>query len=286
MFVSMLVNMNNSITRRSFAALAAGAPFAFSATNDKNIPVGLELYSVRGELKKDLLGTVRAVGNIGYQCVEFYSPYSEWTPEYAKQVRKLLDELGVRCYSTHNDAKALRPDGLPHAIELNQILGAKFIVMSSAGKPANLDGWKAVAETLSAASEKLRTAGLRTGYHNHQLEFTPMDGKRPIEIIAANTPKDVMLQLDVGTCVEAGSNPVEWINANPGRINSLHCKDWSQAAGYKVLFGEGDVPWKAVFAAAEKTGGVEFYLIEQEGSKYSELETVERCLKNFRKLRS
>lgn len=286
MFVSMLVNMNNSITRRSFAALAAGAPLAFSATNDKNIPVGLELYSVRGELKKDLLGTVRAVGNIGYQCVEFYSPYLEWTPEYAKQVRKLLDELGVRCYSTHNDAKALQPDGLPHAIELNQILGAKFIVMSSAGKPANLDGWKAVAETLSAASEKLRTAGLRTGYHNHQLEFTPMDGKRPIEIIAANTPKDVMLQLDVGTCVEAGSNPVEWINANPGRINSLHCKDWSQAAGYKVLFGEGDVPWKAVFAAAEKTGGVEFYLIEQEGSKYSELETVERCLKNFRKLRS
>ena len=282
----MFVSNNSSITRRCFGAIAAGAPLAFSGTNDKNVPAGLELYSVRGELKKDLMATVRAVGKIGYQCVEFYSPYFEWTPEYAKQVRKLLDELGMHCYSTHNDAKALHAEGLPHAIELNQILGARFIVMASAGKPANLDGWKAVAGTLSEAAEKLRPLGLRAGYHNHQLEFTPMEGKRPIEIIAANTPKDVMLQLDVGTCVEAGSNPVEWINANPGRINSLHCKDWSRAAGYKVLFGEGDVPWKAVFAAAEKTGGVEFYLIEQEGSKYSELETVERCLKSFRTLRS
>lgn len=282
----MFVCMNSSITRRSFATIAAAAPFAFGGPDATRVPIGLELYSVRDELKKDLMGTVRAVGKMRYQCVEFYAPYFEWTAEYAKQVRKLLDELGVVCYSTHNDAKALKNEGLRHAIELNQILGAKFIVMASAGKPGNLDGWKAVAGTLGEAAETLRPLGLRAGYHNHQLEFTPLDGKRPIEVIAANTPKDVMLQLDVGTCVESGSNPVEWINANPGRINSLHCKDWSQAAGYKVLFGEGDVPWKGVFAAAEKTGGVEFYLIEQEGSKYSELETVERCLTNFRRLRS
>ncbi len=282
----MIFSTNSSITRRSFAAIAAGASVAFGAANNKDLPVGLELYSVRGELKKDLMGTVRAVGKIGYQCVEFFSPYFAWTPDYAKQVRKLLDDLGLRCYSTHNDAKALQPEGLSHAIELNQILGTKFIVMASAGRPGTPDGWKAVAGTLTEAAEKLRPLGLRTGYHNHQLEFMPVDGKRPIEIIAANTPKDVMLQLDVGTCVEAGSNPVEWINANPGRINSLHCKDWSKAAGYKVLFGEGDVPWKAVLAAAEKTGGAEFYLIEQEGSTLSELQTVERCLQNFRKLRS
>jgi sugar phosphate isomerase/epimerase len=282
----MFVSNNSSITRRSFAAIAAAAPLALSAPDNKSIPIGLELYSVRGDLKNDLMGTVRAVGRIGYQCVEFFSPYLQWTPEYAKQVRKTLDDLGLRCYSTHNDAKALQPAGLPHAIELNQILGAKFIVMASAGRPATLDGWKAVAATLSEAAEKLRPLKLRPGYHNHQLEFTPVEGKRPIEIIAANTPKDVMLQLDLGTCVEAGSNPVEWINANPGRINSLHCKDWSRTDGYKVLFGEGEVPWKEVFAAAEKTGGVEFYLIEQEGSKYSEIETVERCLANFRKLRS
>ena len=94
-----------------------------------------------------------------------------------------------------------------------------------------------------------------------------------------------MLQLDVGTCLEAGSDPVAWIHANPGRIRSMHCKDWSPGEGYKVLFGEGVAPWKAIFAAAESVGGVEYYLIEQEGSRLSAFETVEKCLANFKKLR-
>src|SRR5438105_10612985 len=100
-----------------------------------------------------------------------------------------------------------------------------------------------------------------------------------MEVLAANTPKDFMLQLDIGTCIEAGSDPVAWINEHPARINSLHCKDWSPEEGkdYKVLLGEGVAPWKKILDAAEKTGGVEFYLIEQEGSAYPPLETAERC---------
>ena len=94
-----------------------------------------------------------------------------------------------------------------------------------------------------------------------------------------------MLQLDLGTCVEMGSDPVAWINANPGRINSLHLKDWNKARGYKVLVGEGDIPLKQVLAAAEKVGGVEFYLIEQEGSDFSEFETAQKCLDAYKKLR-
>src|SRR5262249_18992040 len=152
------------------------------------------------------------------------------------------------------------------------ILGAKYIVMSSAGRTTSLDDWKRVADTLTSACEKFRAAGLRGGYHNHQTEFRALEGKRPIEVIAANTPKDFMLQLDVGTCVEVGQDPVAWINANPGRINSLHLKDWGKGEdkerGYRVLFGEGDAPWKKIFDAAESKGGVEYYLIEQEGSRY------------------
>jgi sugar phosphate isomerase/epimerase len=94
-----------------------------------------------------------------------------------------------------------------------------------------------------------------------------------------------MLQLDVGTCLEVGSDPVEWIRENPGRIRSLHLKDWSPITGkgYKVLFGEGIADWKAIFAAAESAGGVEYYLMEQEGSRFPELETAQRCLEAFRK---
>jgi len=222
---------------------------------------------------------------MGYQVVEFYAPSYDWTPDYAKEMRKLLDDLGVRCNSTHNGLSALAPAGLPKAIELNRILGAKFIVLSSAGKVTTLDGWKTVADRLTQTADTLRPLGLRTGYHNHQLEFTPLDGKRPLEVIAAGTPKDVMLQFDVGTALEVGADPVAWIESNPGRINSLHCKDWSRAQGYDVLFGEGEAPWARIFAAAESTGGVEFYLIEQEGSKFPELETVERCLANWKKLK-
>ncbi|HNY42833.1 MAG TPA: sugar phosphate isomerase/epimerase, partial [Bryobacteraceae bacterium] len=89
---------------------------------------------------------------------------------------------------------------------------------------------------------------------------------------------------DVGTCVETGNDPVAWIKANPGRIRSIHLKEWSPEKGYKVLFGDGKAPWKAIFAAAEKVGGVEFYLIEQEGYDLPPFETAEKCLANIRKI--
>lgn len=275
-----------NITRRSFLAASAIAPLALSAAG-KQIPVGLELYSVRNELAKDVPATVTAVAKMGYRVVEFYAPYYDWTEAYAGQVRKLLDDLGIRCNSTHNGPKSFSPEGIQKAIGLNKILGAKFIVNASAGNPKTLDDWKRVAETLAAASEKFHAAGLRGGYHNHQTEFQPLEGKRPIEVIAANTPPDFMLQLDVGTCVEVGSDPVAWIKANPGRLNSLHLKDWAPGAqGYRVLFGEGVCPWAQIFAAAESVGGVEYYLIEQEGSRFPELETAQRCLEAYKKLRS
>lgn len=276
------------ITRRSLFQKAAAATAVLPAlAKAKKVPVGLELFSVRNELKQDLFGTVRGVAKLGYQGVEFFSPYFEWTFDYAKDVRKLLDEVGMKCFSTHNGAKSFAPENLGKATELNQILGSKLIVMASAGKVEGLDGWKKVAESLSEASAKLKPAGMASGFHNHQLEFKPIDGTKPMEILAKNTPKEVVLQLDVGTCVEAGTDPVEWIKANPGRIKSMHLKEWSSQAGkgYKVLFGEGDAKWKDILAAVEKTGGIEHYLIEQEGSGFTPMESAEKCLASFRKLR-
>ena len=147
-----------------------------------------------------------------------------------------------------------------------------------------ISGWKALADSLNAAADKLAPAGLKVGYHNHDAEWKPLEGKRPIEIIAAATKSTVMLQLDVGTCLEAGSDPVAWIRSNPGRIHSIHCKDWSPDPNiaYKTLFGEGKADWKGIFQAAESVGGVEYYLIEQEGSRYPELETARLCLAAFR----
>lgn len=257
----------------------------------KKIPVGLKMYSVRDEQTKDLLGTVRTVAQMGYEVLEFFAPYLNWTVAQAKDVRSLMNDLGVRCNSTHNNGPSFTADGIQKAIELNGILGSRYIVMASApGRPNTADPWKKLADQLAQVSEQLKPLGMRTGYHNHQTEFQPVEGRRPMDILAANTPKEVMLQFDVGTCVEVGQDPVAWIEANPGRINSLHCKDWApgppQEKGYRVLFGEGSVPWTKIFEAAERSGGVEYYLIEQEGSRFSEFETAERCLENWKKLKT
>jgi sugar phosphate isomerase/epimerase len=277
-----------SVTSRAFAAADPVAPKAA-----KRYPIGLELYSVRGELAKDLPGTLRAVAKIGYEAIEFYSPYYGWTIPYAKDVRSLMDDLGLRCYSTHNHLESFTPgEGMAKAIELNQILGARHLILASAGREdKGLEGWKKLCGQLSTAVAQLLPHGLTAGFHNHQTEWKPLeDGQRVMDVIAANTPPEFVLQFDVGTCMEAGADPIAWIKANPGRIKSVHLKDWAPGRpedekGYRVLFGEGVSPWAGIIATVESVGGVEFYLMEQEGSRFSEFETAQRCLDSWKTLR-
>src|SRR4029434_8069868 len=151
------------LTRRTFLSVTGTLPFTLAAraAKYKDVPPGIELYTVRDELTKDLAGTVRAVARMGYKVVEFYSPYYSWTPEQAKDVGKLMEDLGLRCHSTHNGAQSLRPEGIQKAIDLNQIIGSRYIIMAS--PPANtnsIDGWKNVANLLNGAAGRLKTLGL------------------------------------------------------------------------------------------------------------------------------
>src|SRR3954469_19458904 len=157
-----------SVSRRKFLALTALTPAALSvrvwaaetgrsttpaASVGKRRPIGLELYSVRGELGRDLPNTLKTVSKMGYEVVEFYSPYFKWTAPYAKDVRAQMDDLGLRCYSTHNGFESFTPgEKMTHAIELNQILGTRYIVLASApGQTRGVDGWKSLCEKLSTA---------------------------------------------------------------------------------------------------------------------------------------
>src|SRR5215471_8259095 len=168
----------SSLSRRKFIAISGVIPTAISTlsisaaeqtsserSQAKKIPIGLELYSVREELVRDLPNTLRTVAKMGYEAVEFYSPYFKWTPPYAKDVRAQLDELGLRCYSTHNGFESFTPgENLAHAIELNQILGARYIVLASApGQTSGVDGWKKLCEKLTTAVEELKPHGLSAG---------------------------------------------------------------------------------------------------------------------------
>ena len=143
----------NPLSRRAFLALAGAAagsatlagrsafasplsPWSQGAKSagkkPGTVPVGIELYTVRDALKADLMGTVRGVAKMGYEVVEFYSPYYDWTPQQASDVKKLLDDLGVKALSTHNSATVFTPEGIQKAIDLNQAIGSKCIVMASA----------------------------------------------------------------------------------------------------------------------------------------------------------
>ena len=301
------------LTRRSFieqSALALGAltcleaafaDVALAAKDTKSgplgLPIGIQLYTVRAETAKDLEGTLKKISDIGYREVELAGYYDK-SP---KELSTLLKRYSLAAPSAHRGLKDVlaNPD---KEIDYLREMGVSYLVIPFpavkddrfANQPADaqktiansttLDDWKWIAESLNKIAEKAKRAGLRTGYHNHQEEFKRMGGERPMDLLARDTGKDVMLQFDVGTCVEAGSDPVAWVKQNPGRIRSLHLKDWSPDRGYRVLFGEGTVPWKEIFQAAEHGGGVEFYLIEQEGSDYPPFETARRCLATFKKI--
>jgi sugar phosphate isomerase/epimerase len=275
------------------APLQAASPTGALLRAPKAYPIGIEMYSVRREMVRDLPATLSALSKMGYQAVEFFAPYLGWTIPFSKEVRTQLDDLGLRCYSTHNPSSALMGgEMMAKAIEINQVLGARHIIMAS--PPPNtttVEDWTRVSGQLAAASEQLKPHGLLAGFHNHKIEWLPLaGGQRIMDILATNTPPEFVLQFDVGTCLEAGADPIAWIKAHPGRIRSVHLKDWApgpeaQEKGYRVLFGEGVAPWKQILDAVESGGGVEFYLMEQEGSRFSELETAQRCLATWRKMR-
>jgi sugar phosphate isomerase/epimerase len=277
--------------REVLATMAAGASTALFARPEKRIPVGLMLFAVRQELERDLPGTLQAVAQIGFEGVEFFGPYIDWTPAAAKQIRAQLDSLGMRCLSTHNEAPAFTPEGLSHAIELNQILGSPNIVcVRGLAKGAakgfegeGLDGWKRIADKLKQASERLGPLKMTCGFHNHAVEFIPINGTRPIDILARNN--DLQFHLNVGLCRQGKADPIAFIEQYPGRMQAVLCTDSpNDASGHPPLIGKGTAPWKQIFAAAERTGGVRFYLIQQEGSEEPPLEAVRQDLQFFHRL--
>ena len=205
-------------------------------------------------------GTVTAVAKMGYEVVEFFAPYFSWTHGPGQGCAQ-ADGRSGHPLQLHAQRPRASPATASHkAIELNSIAGrANIVVMASAGRvDPGLDGWKTVARRITAAWRNSAPPGCAPAITITRRSSQPLDGKRPIEVIAANTPKDVMLQLDVGTCVEVGSDPVAWINANPGRINCLHLKDWAPGEQDEGLpaccSAKARRPWKQIFAAAENRG--------------------------------
>ncbi len=254
---------------------------AIVAAAKKRIPIGLQLYSVRREFGRDQAGTLAAVARFGFEGVEFAGYFNRTAPE----LRKMLDDNGLKCCGTHLGIDQVTGDNLARTIEFNQTLGNRLLIVPGLPpkKTATQAAWLEDAKEFTEIAAKLKPVGMRIGYHNHQTEFKPLEGKRPFDTFFGNTPKDVVMQVDVGTALEAGADLKEIFERYPGRTASLHVKEYSKT-NPKAYVGEGDANWKEIFDILEKQGATEWYIVEYEIEGMPALDSVNHCLQNLRKM--
>ena len=245
------------------------------------VPVGLQLYSVREDCARDLPGTLAAVARMGYEGVEFagYHGYS------AEDLRKMLDDNGLKCCGTHTGLDTLLGDQFEKTVEFNRTIGNRFLIVPGlhGEYTESREAWKRTAAIFDEIAARLKPLGMWTGYHNHWTEFQELDGELPWDTFFGNTSQDVVMQMDTGNCMHGGADPVVFLARYPGRARTVHLKEYS--AGYdKALIGEGDVKWEQVFELCETQGNTEWYIVEQESYAFPPLECVEKCLQNLRKM--
>ena len=281
---------SQSISRRTFlktsavAAAVAGAQapalWAAESYGGNKIPFGLQLYSVRDDCAKNLVGTITAVAKMGYKGVEFAGYHGR----DAKTLRKLLDDVGLKCCGTHLGLETLLGDNLAKTIEFNQTLGNPFLIVASLpGKyTKSRQTWEEAADQFSAVADKLKPHAMRTGYHNHSIEFKPLDGALPWDIFFNRARKEVVIQFDTGNGMADGGDPMVFLKKHPGRVASVHVKPFSKAKP-NALIGDDEQPWKEIFKLCETTAGVEWYIIEYESDAYAPLVSVRKTLEVMRR---
>jgi sugar phosphate isomerase/epimerase len=246
----------------------------------RDIPVGLQLWTVRKECEKDFPGTIAAVAKMGYAGVEF-AGYYDRKPE---EVRKMLSDNGLKCCGTHTQLATLLGENLAKTIEYNKVIGNKFLIVPWLDPKTHTTkkSWLEEAKVFNELAEKLGAADMKVGYHAHQGDFQPVEGEIPWDILFGNTSKDVIMQLDTGNCMQGGGDPVAILKKYPGRSISIHLKEYSKT-NPKALIGEGDVKWKKIFELCETTGQTRWYILEEESNAYPPLEAADMSLKNFKK---
>lgn len=249
-------------TALAAAALSVG-PQLWGAAR-KKLPIALQLYSVRQDCGKDFDGALERVAKMGFDGVEFagYHTYGG----KPKELKKRLDDLGLKVAATHIGTGSFRGENLQKTIEFHQIIGCKFLIVPGDGDFTNPDKCKALADLFNETAEKLKPLNMYCGYHNHTGEFKKYGDTTFWDFFATNTSKDVVLQQDCGWTAAAKLDPVAMMKKYPGRMKSTHFKPTvvGNEPGKKAFIGQDSVDWKAVLAACIEFGGTEWITLEQE----------------------
>jgi len=231
-------------------------------------PFGFQTWVVREMLAKDFAGTLKTMASEGYQLVEMCSPagyvdsgFGPLTKIKPADMKKIINDSGLQCPSCHFGFSELT-DHLDERIEWSTQLGLSVMVCSSFGLPktATLNDYMTACDKLNKAAEKIKKAGMMTGYHNHETEFTMLDNKLLYdELMGRLDPNLVKMQFQTEV-INLGYKASTYFNKYPGRFISAHLSDWT-AEKKEVPIGQGIIDWKEFFIAA-KTGGVKYFYVE------------------------
>jgi sugar phosphate isomerase/epimerase len=284
----------------SLAGLASVAvPDAFGATQKhrakstvatnaiKHRPLGLQIYTLRDDLDKNLPSILKALNTIGYKEVELF-PALYNRP--AAELRKMLADNGLSAPSGHFDY-----DMLESKLDYAEELGLKYFICPMLPEAKrNLRGYREAASQFNIAGADLRHRGIRFGFHNHNYEFKDLDGKTGFDVLMEETdPKLVCLELDCYWLTQAGFDPVEMIKKYSDRVRLLHLKDrkpgfatsheLNDAAMHFTEVGAGTLDWKSILAAAKEVG-VEHLFVERDNGDLPPLDSLRISFKNLQKL--
>ena len=250
----------------------------------KSIPIGLQLFSVNHECQKDdgrnFPNVVRAAAKMGYQGVEFAGYYG-WQ---ADDIRRVLDDNAIPCCGTHVGIDTLLGDELERSIEFHRMIGNRFLIVP--GLPEQYcccpDAWARTAELFNAIAEKLAPHDMYTGYHNHHVEFQPIDGRVPWDVFFGGTGERVVMQLDIGNALHGGADCAAILRNYPGRAITVHIKEFGGAP--EAVIGEGEVDWAQLLPVIGEFGGTQWNIVEHERDPDRALADVEKCLRNLRRM--
>ncbi len=234
--------------------------------------IGVQLYTVRADMAKDFDGSLKKIAELGFKEVEFAGYYNR-TPQ---QVKTLLGQLGLEAPSAHVPIDALR-NSLDKTIEEAKIMGHRYLICPFLMPPErkSLDQFKQHAALFNKAGEACKKAGIQFGYHNHDFEFQPLEGKLPMEVLLAETDKNlVKIELDLYWITYAKQDPLAYLAKHPDRVALFHVKDLDKTEKRGITeVGHGVIDFKTIFAKAPK-GAIKHYFIEQDvtpGSPFDSL---------------
>ncbi|WP_266369091.1 sugar phosphate isomerase/epimerase family protein [Tellurirhabdus rosea] len=289
-----------SISRKTFlknSALALSLPLLSRldvfAKPPKN--VGLQLYTLREQLGKDLEGTLRKVSEIGYKEVELFG-YSDgkFFGKTAAEFGSMLKGFNLTPVSGHYLAGVAMPqmkgsltNDWQRAVDDAATLGLKYMncAFLFPDERKKLDDYKRHAALFNKSAEVTKKAGIQFGYHNHDFEFEKMDGQEPYDILLKQTDKNlVKMELDLYWAVFAGKDPVELFKQNPGRFPLVHLKDMEKSESRTFAeVGTGSIDFQRILNAG-KTAGLKHFFVEQDVCKRPPLEAIQISYGNVMKL--